>query len=87
MLAMIMLVVGTIGKAMLTGIGLATGFAVIAGVPSTTQKWAEARIEGHERPTWRHVAPQWLLNIVDGKTGVTFTDENTSGSQVIVDPS
>lgn len=57
---------------MLTGIGLATGFAIINGIPQVTNKWAEARMDGEERPSWRRITPQWMLNLLDGKSGVRF---------------
>ena len=57
---------------MLTGIGLATGFAIINGIPHMTNEWAEARIDGEQKPSWRHITPQWMLNLIDGTTAVDF---------------
>lgn len=66
---------------MLTGIGLATGFAIISGIPRTTEKYAEARIAGHKIPGWRTYTPQWLLNVIDGTLAVDIDDSEETQLQ------
>ena len=59
MLGAVIAVVATIVKAALTGIGLATGFAIVGGVPGVFYKIVEFKEKGI--PAWRAIVPPWMF--------------------------
>jgi hypothetical protein len=59
MIGAVIAVVATIVKAALTGIGLATGFAIIGGIPGTVYRVSAAKEEG--RSLWRAMLPPWVF--------------------------
>ena len=74
MLAFLALTFGTIAKAMLTGVGLAAGFAIVNGVPKLIEKLIDARVEGTS--IWRACSPGWLTQAYDGITGIAPITES-----------
>ncbi len=58
-------------KAMVTGLGLATGFAIISGVPGMVHRIADARIDG--RSVLRQIPPPWFFELFG--FGISSTEE------------
>lgn len=63
-MAVIIAIIVIAAKAMVTGLGLATGFAMVSGIPNVVNRVVEGRMDG--KTFWQSAPPDWMIHLING---------------------